>query len=104
MKKSFCSILLLALFIFTPCIAVAHQSCVNNSLGKPVCAPAMGGIVKDKHGQPVCGKGQCLADSLGNIVCSSQVGGYSSKDARGQAVCTGGCEPALASLCQYPVK
>ena len=102
MKKTFYSILLLTIFIVEPCIAVAHQGCVNNSLGKPVCAPPIGDIVKDKHGRPVCGKGQCLADNLGNIVCSSQIGGYSSKDARGRAVCTGACVPASASLCQFP--
>ena len=102
MKISFYSILLLTILIVEPCVAVAHQGCVNNSLGKPVCAPPIGGIVKDKHGQPVCGRGQCLADSLGNIVCSSQIGGYSSKDARGRAVCTGGCVSASASLCQFP--
>ena len=102
MKKLFYSILLLTMLIFEPCIAIAHQGCVNNSLGKPVCAPPTGGIMKDKHGRPVCGKGQCLADSLGNIVCSSQIGGYSSRNARGQVVCTGGCVSATASLCQSP--
>jgi hypothetical protein len=102
MKKSFYSILLLAILTVEPGIAVAHQGCVNNSLGKPVCAPPIGDIVKDKHGRPVCGRGQCLADSLGNIVCSTQIGGYSSKDARGRAVCTGGCVLASASLCQFP--
>ena len=102
MKKLFYPILLLAILIVEPCIAVAHQGCVNNSLGKPVCAPPMGGIMKDKHGRQVCGRGQCLADSLGNIVCSSQIGGYSSRDARGRVVCTGGCVSASASLCQSP--
>jgi hypothetical protein len=102
MKKLFYPILLLAILIVEPCIAVAHQGCVNNSMGKPVCAPPMGGIMKDKHGSPVCGRGQCLANSLGNIVCSSQIGGYTSKDARGRAVCTGGCVSASASLCQSP--
>ena len=102
MKKSFYPILLVALFIIKPCIAVAHQGCVNNSLGKPVCAPPIGGIIKDKHGRPVCGRGQCLANDLGNIVCSPQIGGYSSTDAHGKVVCTGGCVPATASLCQFP--
>ena len=102
MKKSFYSILLLAILTAEPGIAAAHQGCVNNSLGKPVCAPPIGDIVKDKHGKPVCGRGQCLADSLGNIVCSTQIGGYSSQDVRGRAVCTGGCVPASASLCQFP--
>ena len=101
-KKSFYPILLLVILIVEPCIAFAHQGCVNNSLGKPVCAPAMGGIMKDKYGSPVCGRGQCLANSLGNIVCSSQTGGYSSRDARGRVVCTGGCVSASASLCQSP--
>ncbi|MFV9616553.1 MAG: hypothetical protein ACNYZG_11395 [Gammaproteobacteria bacterium] len=102
MKKTFYPILLLAILIVAPCIAAAHQGCVNNSLGKPVCAPPTGGISLDKHGQPVCGRGQCLANNLRDIVCSSQVGGFSSKDARGRVVCTGGCVPASASLCQFP--
>jgi len=102
MKKIFYPILLLTILIVAPCIAVAHQGCVNNSLGKPVCAPPMGDIIKDKLGRPVCGKGQCLANDLGNIVCSPQVGGYSSTDAHGKVVCTGGCVSATASLCQSP--
>ena len=102
MNKSFYPLLLLALLIVAPCMAVAHQGCVNNSLGKPVCAPPMGGIIKDKHGRPVCGRGQCLANDMGNIVCSPQIGGYSSTDAHGKVVCTGGCVPATASLCQSP--
>jgi len=102
MKKSFYPILLLSILIVGPYSAIAHQGCVNNSLGKPVCAPPIGGIVKDKHGQPVCGRGQCLANDLGNIVCSSQIGGYSSIDAHGRVLCTGGCVPASASLCQFP--
>lgn len=103
-KKSFYPVLLLAILTVTPCLAVAHQGCVNNSLGKPVCASPLGSIVKDKLGVPVCGRGQCLANSLGNIVCSPLAGGYSSKDARGRVLCTGGCVPASASLCQFPKK
>ena len=103
-KKSFYPILLLAILTVTPCLAIAHQGCVNNSLGKPVCAPPIGGIIKDKHGRPVCGRGQCMANDLGNIVCSPQIGGYSSIDAHGKVACTGGCVSAAASLCQSPKK
>ena len=102
MKKKFYLISLSAILLFETSMAVAHQGCINNSLGKPVCAPPIGGIVKDKHGQPVCGKGQCQADSLGNIICSPQIGGYTTIDARGRTVCTGGCVSASASLCQLP--
>lgn len=102
MKKLFYPILLLTILLAAPCIAAAHQGCLNNSLGKPVCAPPIGGIIKDKNGRPVCGRGQCLANDLGNIVCSPQVGGYSSRDAHGKVVCTGGCVSAAASLCQSP--
>jgi len=102
MKKIIHYVCLLAILIFESSIAAAHQGCINNSLGKPVCAPPIGGIVKDKHGRPVCGKGQCQADSLGNIICSSQIGGYTTINARGRTVCTGGCVSASASLCQSP--
>lgn len=102
MKKIFYLVSLSAILLFESSMAVAHQGCINNSLGKPVCAPPIGGIVKDKHGRPVCGKGQCLADSLGNIICSSQIGGYTTLDARGRTVCTGSCVSASASLCQSP--
>ena len=102
MKKIFYLVSLSAILLFESNMAVAHQGCINNSLGKPVCAPPIGGIVKDKHGRPVCGKGQCQADSLGNIICSSQIGGYTTIDARGRTVCTGSCVSASASICQSP--
>lgn len=102
MKKLFYPVFLLAILFLKSGIVDAHQGCINNSFGKPVCAPPMGGIVKDRLGQPVCGRGQCLANSLGDIICSSQTGGYSSKDARGKVVCTGGCVSASAALCQLP--
>jgi hypothetical protein len=102
MNKTTYPIFLLALLFIIPGTALSHQDCEINSLGKPVCAPPMGGITKDKYGQPVCGMGQCLANNLGNIVCSAQKGGYSTIDLRGQTVCTGGCIPASASSCQTP--
>ena len=102
MNKTIYPALLLTLLNVMPGVALSHQGCEMNSLGKPVCAPPLGGIAKDKYGQPVCGNGQCLTNNLGNIVCSAQKGGYSTIDARGQTVCTGGCEPASASSCQSP--
>lgn len=102
MNKITNTLLLFALLCIAPGTVLSHQGCVINSLGKPVCAPAMGGIAKDKYGQPVCGNGQCLANNLGNIVCSAQKGGYSTIDLRGQTICTGGCRPASASSCQSP--
>ena len=102
MKKIFYLVSLSAILLLKSSMAVAHQGCINNSLGKPVCAPPIGDIIKDKHGRPVCGEGQCQADSLGNIICSSQIGGYTTIDARGRTVCTGSCVSASASLCQSP--
>ena len=33
----------------------AHEGCVKNSIGQPVCAPANGGIAKNSIGQVLCG-------------------------------------------------
>jgi len=94
------------LFLFILClssrVAVAHEGCYFNPMSRPVCAPPNGGILQDKRGEPVCGKGQCLNDKFGRIVCSSQAGGFAAKDSRGEVVCTEGCEPASAALCQIP--
>ena len=101
-EKLFYPILLLVILIVETCLAIAYQGWLNNSPGKPVYAPPIGGIVKDKLGQAVCGGGQCLVNSPGNIVYSSQVAGYSLIDGRGRVLISGGCVPASAALCPFP--
>jgi hypothetical protein len=81
---------------------LGQGGCVKDVIGQVVCSPPGGGIQKDAINQVVCGKGHCIRNAVGQVVCSSQVGGYATKDATGQAVCTGGCESASSSNCQRP--
>jgi hypothetical protein len=58
--------------------------------------------MRDNTGRIVCGHGQCMENSAGVIVCSSQRGGFVAKDAVSRIVCTGGCVEGSSSLCQAP--
>ncbi|MGO1502916.1 MAG: hypothetical protein ACTHWH_16720 [Marinobacter sp.] len=92
---------LIALYFFCSG-AQAHEGCVKDSVGQPVCAPPNGGIAKDRIGQVVCGLGQCIKDSIGQVVCSNEPGGFATKNSIGQAVCSGGCSQAAQSKCEKP--
>jgi len=69
---------------------------------KVFCPPANGSIATVRSGQVVCGRGECLADGRGGLVCSAEPGGHAARDSSGSVVCTGGCEPASASVCETP--
>ena len=85
------------------CINVqAHEGCIKNTIGQPVCAPVNGGIAKNSIGQVVCGYGQCIKNSIGQVVCSNQSGGFATTNSIGQVVCTGGCHQASQSKCEKP--
>jgi hypothetical protein len=68
-------------------------------LDQTVCSP-VGGVILVELGQVICARGQCIS-TMGQIICSSQPGGYVTYEL-GQAKCTGGRERASASYCQRP--
>ena len=97
-----------ALLLMNASVVIAHEDgrdgCLKSTTGKIYCSPPNGGIMMSSTHQIVCGPGQCIMDSVAQIVCSSQPGGYVSRNLAGQVVCTGGCEDASQSKCQVPKK
>ena len=77
-------------------------SCVKDLAGDVRCSPADGGITLDRYRVPVCGPGQCIADSKGEIFCSRVGKGAAALDRYGDAVCTDGCIKATAQACATP--
>jgi hypothetical protein len=63
------------------------------------CSPADGGVIMDRYGNAQCGVGRCVLDIRGDPFCSKDSGGAAAKGQYGDAVCTGGCAKAQASLC-----
>ena len=97
-----------ALLLMNASVVIAHEDgrdgCLKSTTGKIYCSPPNGGIMMSSTHQIVSGPGQCIMDSVAQIVCSSQPGGYISRNLAGQVVCTGGCEAASQSKCQVPKK
>ena len=82
-----------------------ENGCFTDSFGKTICAPPNGELYRNYMGQFACGLGQCVKDAWneGQILCSSQPGGYATKEPlSGKITCTGGCEPVSISNCQVP--
>jgi len=77
-------------------------SCHLDSISRPVCAPPNGGISEDSIGRVVCGKGQCVKNRIGRIVCSTVPGGGAILDSIGTPRCVGGCEDASEQYCVRP--
>ena len=100
--KKLCRNVFLSILCLSSSIAIAHQGCDFNPVGRAVCAPPNGGIMKDQRGEPLCGRGQCASDRYGKVLCSSQHGGFAIQDANGLVVCTEKCVPGSADLCQVP--
>lgn len=75
------------------------MNCQTDSLGRMICAPWGGSVVTDAMGMLACGRGQCIRDGLGRIVCSAVPGGPAYADAMGRPVCAGGCTPPSPQLC-----
>ena len=94
----------IALFIALAATSTAYAQggCTQNSIGQVVCAPPGGGVQTNSIGQVVCGPGQCLVNSIGQVMCSSQPGGGAMTNSIGQVVCVGGCVQASPSYCQSP--
>lgn len=92
----------LFLSLFATSVAYAQGGCTQNSIGQVICAPPGGSAQTNSIGQVVCGPGQCVADSIGQVICSSQPGGGAMINSIGQVVCVGGCVQASPSYCQTP--
>jgi hypothetical protein len=78
------------------------QSCIKNTFGQILCAPPNGSAQLNAFGQVVCGPGECVVNSLGQILCSSRPGGGAIINQFGQAACVGGCVQASPSFCRVP--
>ncbi|MEO6015940.1 MAG: hypothetical protein ABIP46_01690, partial [Polaromonas sp.] len=78
----------------------AKTVCILESTSRTVkCSPPDGGIVLDRYGAAQCGAGRCVLDVRGDPFCAKDSGGAAAKGQYGDAVCTGGCARAQASLC-----
>jgi hypothetical protein len=93
----------------------AHADCMNNNLGRVVCAPGQctanaigivkcskfigGEAVQNAIGTVVCGKGSCAPNSIGTVYCSTVEFGGAAVDSIGQVKCYKGCEPGEESNC-----
>lgn len=77
-----------------------RAECVQDPYGDWYCAGPGGGAVLDRYSKPVCGVGRCIADTRGDVKCSTVPDGHVALDRYAEAVCTKACAPAERSLCQ----
>ncbi|MGB4116848.1 MAG: hypothetical protein WBK51_09905 [Polaromonas sp.] len=78
----------------------AKSVCLKESVSGIVkCSPPDGGVIADRYGAALCGPGRCVIDIRGDAFCAKDSGGSAAKGQYGDAVCTGGCVRAQASLC-----
>ena len=79
-------------------------TCVKDRFGEVRCSPPDGGILMDRYQVPVCGPGQCVTDTKGEVFCSRVPKGSATLDRYGDAACTDGCIHAAAQACITPSK
>ena len=89
-------------------VSAAHAQdqqpqCRNSTIYGMICAPPGGMMMTGMFGDAVCGRGYCIKDMGGDIVCSRQPGGYATKDMFGSVACVGGCERPSSIYC-VPVR
>lgn len=78
----------------------AKTLCLLESSSRLIkCSPPDGGVIADRYGAAQCGVGRCVLDIRGVPFCSKDSGGAAAKGQYGDAVCSGGCVQALASIC-----
>ena len=78
----------------------ARTLCILESNSRTVkCSPPDGGVMVDRYGAAQCGPGRCVLDIRGDPFCSQDSGGAAARGQYGDAVCTGGCVKAQASMC-----
>ena len=78
----------------------AKSVCLKESNTSAVkCSAPDGGVIADRYGAVLCGPGRCVLDIRGDAFCAKDSGGAAAKGQSGDALCTGGCVRAQASLC-----
>jgi hypothetical protein len=90
----------LFLFMASSTTAFANSNCAQNNVGHIVCAPPGGSIKVKKDGVIVCGRGQCVVNKAGIILCSALPGGSAFINNMGVAVCAGVCVSASQNYCK----
>jgi hypothetical protein len=82
----------------------AGHHCAEDEQGNIVCSKFGGGdaFLDRTSKQIVCGKGHCQVDYYKKavITCAKTEDGVAAFDRQGRVVCSGGCEPANASMCE----
>jgi hypothetical protein len=73
---------------------------MTDSYGKVRCAQPGGGVIRDQHGNVLCGVGYCATDDTGRALCSTRPGGNVARDWYNKVTCAGGCQAAQAQLCE----
>ena len=91
-------VILILLLAVASTIANADSGCTQDNLGRVFCAPPGGTAVNSLSGV-VCAPGKCVADNLGYLKCSSEVGGGTTQDNLGRVVCVGGCVNPSKDYC-----
>lgn len=76
----------------TLCLTESHSGIIK-------CSPPDGGVIADRYGVAQCGPGRCVLDIRGDPFCAKDSGGAAAKGQYGDAVCSGGCVRAQASMC-----
>ena len=76
--------------------------CLRDGQGNVKCSPARGGIALDGKRAAMCGVGACAATSKGEVICSTVAEGSVAINTADLAICTEGCAPGDAALCQAP--
>ena len=89
--------------LLSPLVAFAQPGCAKDALGRVLCSPPGGYAAKTITGV-VCAPGQCVADNLGYLKCSSELGGSAIKDNLGRVMCVGRCVTPSKEFCIHPSK
>lgn len=74
--------------------------CETDDRGRAFCAPVGGSAVKSIRGEVLCAAGECVADNLGYLKCSSEKAGGVVVDHLGRVLCTGGCVSPSRMYCE----
>lgn len=101
-RRSLFALLLCVGAILTAPSSAQVGRCVEDSIGRLICAPPGGFIMADAMGMPVCSRGQCAKDNTGRVYCSVIPGGGAILDSIGRVRCVGGCEDAAERYCLRP--
>ena len=90
MRNPLSRTLIFSLLLLHQSNLIAQEGCAKDTFGKIYCAPTGGFAIAALRGV-VCAPGRCVADGLGYLKCSSELGGSAIADDLGRVVCTGKC-------------